>query len=171
MLFRSFSKVAGLSTDGAPPFLFYMVGAVAWSYFASCLSGTARTFVANADLLGKIYFHRLVIPVSVVLSNLISLNPQSSPLTGRLPRSCPYLLPINILSVSHSVEHHRLPYDVIADSIRPDLQTPLANALAFEFLDLWRRTERIRFETLDRFKDLLLDRRGEILEVALEARR
>lgn len=71
-----FSKIAGLSTDGAPPFLFYMVGAVAWSYFASCLSGTARTFVANADLLGKVYFHRLVIPMSVVLSNLISFGIQ-----------------------------------------------------------------------------------------------
>jgi len=67
-----FSKVAGLSTDGAPPFLFYMVGTVAWSYFANCLSTTALTFVNNTDLLGKVYFPRLVIPISVVVSNLIS---------------------------------------------------------------------------------------------------
>ena len=71
-----FSTVAGLPTDGAPPFLFYMVGTVAWSYFASCLSRTANTFIANADMLGKVYFHRLVIPVSVVLSNLIAFGIQ-----------------------------------------------------------------------------------------------
>ena len=71
-----FSKVAGLPTDGAPPFLFYMVGTVAWTYFATCLSKTASTFVANADLLGKVYFHRLAIPVSVVISNLIAFGIQ-----------------------------------------------------------------------------------------------
>ncbi len=62
-----FSRMAGLSTDGAPPFLFYMVGNVAWAYFASCLDNTSKTFVANAALLGKVYFHRLVIPVSLVI--------------------------------------------------------------------------------------------------------
>jgi lipopolysaccharide transport system permease protein len=71
-----FSKIAGLPTDGAPPFLFYMVGTIAWSYFANCLSRTANTFVANADVLGKVYFHRLAIPVSVILSNLIALGIQ-----------------------------------------------------------------------------------------------
>ena len=57
---------ARLSTDGAPPFLFYMVGNIAWAYFASCLDHIARTFVANLHVLGKVYFHRLVIPVSSV---------------------------------------------------------------------------------------------------------
>src|SRR5262245_53149338 len=71
-----FSKVAGLPTDGAPPFLFYMVGSVAWSYFATCLVKTASTFIANADLLGKVYFHRLAIPVSIVISNLIAFGIQ-----------------------------------------------------------------------------------------------
>jgi lipopolysaccharide transport system permease protein len=71
-----FSKVAGLPTDGAPPFLFYMVGSVAWSYFSMCLVKTASTFIANADLLGKVYFHRLAIPVSVVISNLIAFSIQ-----------------------------------------------------------------------------------------------
>ena len=71
-----FSRVAGLPTDGAPPFLFYMVGTVAWTYFATCLSKTANTFVANADLLGKVYFHRLAVPVSVVISNLVAFGIQ-----------------------------------------------------------------------------------------------
>src|SRR4030095_9240993 len=67
-----FSRMAGLSTDGTPPFLFYMVGNIAWAYFSSCLDNTSKTFVANAGLLGKVYFHRLVIPVSLVISNLIA---------------------------------------------------------------------------------------------------
>jgi len=71
-----FSMIAGLPTDGAPPFLFYMVGTVSWNYFANSLSKTASTFVANADLLGKVHFHRLAIPVSVVLSNLIAFGIQ-----------------------------------------------------------------------------------------------
>jgi lipopolysaccharide transport system permease protein len=71
-----FSRFARLSTDGAPPFLFYMAGTVAWAYFASCLDNTAKTFVANAQLLGKVYFHRLVIPVSIVISSLITFGIQ-----------------------------------------------------------------------------------------------
>ena len=71
-----FSRMAGLSTDGAPPFLFYLVGNVAWSYFANCLDNTSKTFTANAALMGKVYFHRLVIPVSLVISNLISFGIQ-----------------------------------------------------------------------------------------------
>ena len=73
-----FSRMAGLSTDGAPPFLFYMVGNVAWAYFSNCLDNTSKTFVANAALLGKVYFHRLVIPVSLVFSNLIAFGIQLS---------------------------------------------------------------------------------------------
>lgn len=71
-----FGKFAGLSTDGAPAFLFYLAGIVAWGYFASCLNRTSTTFIANAHLLGKVYFHRLVIPVSVVMSNLIAFGIQ-----------------------------------------------------------------------------------------------
>jgi len=69
-----FSRMAGLSTDGAPPFLFYMVGTVLWAYFSTCLDNTSKTFIANAALLGKVYFHRLVIPVSLVISNLIAFG-------------------------------------------------------------------------------------------------
>lgn len=67
-----FGRIAGISTEGAPPFLFYMVGSVAWTYFSVSLDNTAKTFVSNASLLGKVYFHRLAIPLSLVISNLIS---------------------------------------------------------------------------------------------------
>ncbi len=69
-----FGKVAKLPTDGIPPFLFYMAGIVCWSYFANNLTKTSYTFVGNASLLGKVYFHRLVIPISVAISNLISFG-------------------------------------------------------------------------------------------------
>ena len=67
-----FGKVAKLSTDGLPPFLFYLSGNVMWSYFSNNINKTSSTFVGNSALLGKVYFHRLVIPISIALSNLIS---------------------------------------------------------------------------------------------------
>ncbi len=67
-----FSRVARLPTNGAPPFLFYLIGTVAWTYFANNLTKTSGTFVNNAHLLGKVYFHRLVIPISVAISNLVT---------------------------------------------------------------------------------------------------
>ena len=71
-----FGRVAQLSTDGAPQFLFYMSGTVIWMYFSLCLTKTATTFVSNAGLYGKVYFHRLSIPVSIVISNLIAFGIQ-----------------------------------------------------------------------------------------------
>lgn len=71
-----FSRMARLSTDGAPPFLFYLAGFVPWTYFATSLDNTSKTFVANAALLGKVYFHRLAIPVSIVISSLIAFGIQ-----------------------------------------------------------------------------------------------
>lgn len=73
-----FGKVAGLSTGGCPPFLFYLAGNVLWTYFATNLTKTASTFVANSSLMGKVYFHRLAIPISIVASNLIALAIQFS---------------------------------------------------------------------------------------------
>jgi lipopolysaccharide transport system permease protein len=66
-----FGRVAQLSTDGLPDFLFYLSGTVIWSYFAACLSKTSNTFTANAGLFGKVYFPRLAVPISILLSNLI----------------------------------------------------------------------------------------------------
>ena len=69
-----FGNIAKLSTDGLPPFLFYLAGTTVWSYFSACLTSTSNTFVANAGLFGKVYFPRLSIPVSVTISNLISFG-------------------------------------------------------------------------------------------------
>jgi len=69
-----FSNVAKLSTDGLPPFLFYMAGNTIWSYFSTCLSGTSNTFVSNKGIFGKVYFPRLIIPISTVLSDLITFG-------------------------------------------------------------------------------------------------
>jgi lipopolysaccharide transport system permease protein len=71
-----FSSVAKLPTDGSPPFLFYLSGVVAWRYFADCLNSTSNTFVGNAHIFGKVYFPRLTVPVSIVISNLIAFGIQ-----------------------------------------------------------------------------------------------
>jgi len=67
-----FGNVAQLPTDGLPPFLFYMSGTVIWSYFADCLTKTSNTFIQNAHLFGKVYFPRMAVPVSILISNLIT---------------------------------------------------------------------------------------------------
>jgi len=67
-----FSRIAQIPTDGLTPFLFYMSGTVAWTYFASCMTQTSNTFITNAGIFGKVYFPRLVVPVAVVISNLIA---------------------------------------------------------------------------------------------------
>lgn len=67
-----FGNVAGLAADGIPSFIFYFSGTILWTYFSTCLSSTATTFVTNSAILGKVYFPRLVMPISTVLSNLIS---------------------------------------------------------------------------------------------------
>jgi len=67
-----FGAIASLPTDGLPQFLFYMSGTVVWSYFAACLTKTSETFVQNANLFGKVYFPRLAVPVSILISNLIT---------------------------------------------------------------------------------------------------
>lgn len=64
-----FGTIADLSTDGVPQFLFYLMGTAVWNFFSTCLVKTAGTFTGNAAIFGKVYFPRLVVPVSVVLSN------------------------------------------------------------------------------------------------------
>jgi lipopolysaccharide transport system permease protein len=66
-----FGKVAKISTDELPQTLFYLSGIVGWNYFADCLNKTSNTFSANATVFGKVYFPRLIAPLSVVISNLI----------------------------------------------------------------------------------------------------
>ena len=67
-----FGNVAGLAPGGIPSFAFYFSGTIVWQYFSGCLSTTANTFVANAGTMGKVYYPRLVMPISTVLSQLIS---------------------------------------------------------------------------------------------------
>ena len=73
-----FGNIAQLPTDGLPQLLFYMSGNVLWHYFSNCLTSTSNTFVANAHLFGKVYFPRLVMPLSIVISNLITFGIQFS---------------------------------------------------------------------------------------------
>jgi lipopolysaccharide transport system permease protein len=71
-----FGKIAALPTEGAPPFLFYLAGTVLWGFFSACLIKTATTFVANSALMGKVYFHRMAIPISTVFSTFITFGIQ-----------------------------------------------------------------------------------------------
>jgi lipopolysaccharide transport system permease protein len=68
-----FSEVAHLSTDGLPGPLFYLGGTTLWNYFQACFNGASNTFSANAGVFGKVYFPRLVTPISLILSNLLKL--------------------------------------------------------------------------------------------------
>lgn len=68
-----FGNIAGLAESGVPSFLFYMAGNAIWSFFASCITGTANTFVTNAGLFGKVYFPRLTMPISQVVISFINL--------------------------------------------------------------------------------------------------
>ncbi|MBO4848169.1 MAG: ABC transporter permease [Clostridia bacterium] len=73
-----FGNVAKLADCGAvPTFLFYMCGNIAWQFFAGCLSGTANTFVLHRGMMGKVYFPRLCVPISTVLSRMISFGIQA----------------------------------------------------------------------------------------------
>jgi lipopolysaccharide transport system permease protein len=65
-----FSNVAHISTDHIPPFLFYMAGNVVWGYFSNCFNATSTTFVTNAAIFGKVYFPRLVMPLSNVITRI-----------------------------------------------------------------------------------------------------
>lgn len=71
-----FGRLAKLDTDGIPPPIFYMSGIILWNYFSECLMKTSETFVTNKGLFGKVYFPRLIVPLSVVTSNLLKMGVQ-----------------------------------------------------------------------------------------------
>ncbi|HTN20020.1 MAG TPA: ABC transporter permease [Pelobium sp.] len=71
-----FGNLAGISTDGLPQPLFYMAGITAWNYFADCLTKTSTVFRDNAGIFGKVYFPRLIMPLSIVVSNLVRFGVQ-----------------------------------------------------------------------------------------------
>ena len=71
-----FGGIAHMSTDGVPQALFYMAGNVCWFYFSDCLNQTSSTFVVNQAMFGKVYFPRMVVPISTVISNLLRFGIQ-----------------------------------------------------------------------------------------------
>jgi lipopolysaccharide transport system permease protein len=71
-----FGQLAGISTDGLPQPLFYMAGITAWNYFSDCLMKTSTVFRDNSAIFGKVYFPRLIMPLSIVISNLVRFGVQ-----------------------------------------------------------------------------------------------
>lgn len=103
-----FGGLAGLSTDGAPAFLFYMAGNTMWTFFASCINNTANTFVSNSQVFGKVYFPRLTTPLSQVLTSFINFLIQAAMylvfwvyflLTGAPVALTPWLLAVPLVTV------------------------------------------------------------------------
>lgn len=71
-----FNNVAGISTGDVPPFLFNLAGITIWNYFTACLNDTSDTFKKNAAIFGKVYFPRVIMPLSIVISNLLKFGIQ-----------------------------------------------------------------------------------------------
>ncbi len=71
-----FGNLAGISTDGIPQQLFYLAGITSWNYFSDCLTKTSTVFKDNANIFGKVYFPRLIMPLSIVVSNLVRFGVQ-----------------------------------------------------------------------------------------------
>lgn len=68
-----FGQIAKIDT-GVPPVLFYLIGIIIWTYFADCVSKTSETFIQNQNIFGKVYFPRMVMPISIIITNLIKLG-------------------------------------------------------------------------------------------------
>ena len=71
-----FNNIANIPTGEVPPFLFNLTGITAWNYFSQCLTGTSNTFTANAGIFGKVYFPRVIMPLSIVITNLFKFGIQ-----------------------------------------------------------------------------------------------
>lgn len=99
-----------LSTDGMPPFLFYLSGMVPWNYFASVVQNNSNTFYQNQNVFGKVYFPRLLMPFSLTLSNLLKFSLQFILFLGVWfwflgspaiqPNMYAFLLPLNLLAIT-----------------------------------------------------------------------
>lgn len=103
-----FGNIAKISTDGVPQVLFYMSGITLWNYYADCITKTSKTFLENQALFGKVYFPRIIVPLSVVITNLLKFLIQFCLLlllwtyylttsSGVEPKSALFLIPIMIL--------------------------------------------------------------------------
>jgi lipopolysaccharide transport system permease protein len=71
-----FNKIANIPTDGIAPVAFYLAGITFWNYFSNCILNISNTFVNNAFIFGKVYFPRLVLPLSIVISNMVRFGLQ-----------------------------------------------------------------------------------------------
>lgn len=71
-----FSRIASIGTMGTPPILYYMVAVITWTYFADCVVKTSDTFIVNQNIFGKVYFPRLIVPFSIVITNVIKFGIQ-----------------------------------------------------------------------------------------------
>jgi len=71
-----FNNLGNISTGGVPPFLFNLAGITAWNYFKECFTGTSNTFTKNQSIFGKVYFPRVIIPMSIIISNLLKFGIQ-----------------------------------------------------------------------------------------------
>ncbi|WGF92750.1 ABC transporter permease [Aequorivita marisscotiae] len=71
-----FNNLGSISTGAIPPFLFNLAGITAWNYFKECLTGTSNTFTKNQNIFGKVYFPRVIMPMSVTISNLVKFGIQ-----------------------------------------------------------------------------------------------
>lgn len=79
-----FGGIAGIATDGTPKLLFYLCGLLGWNYFSQNIAAGGATFVNNASLFGKVYFPRLIVPLSIVIANCVILGIQAIPFFGAL---------------------------------------------------------------------------------------
>lgn len=71
-----FGKIAKLPTDGLPPVMFYMAGVVGWNYFSDCITNTSSVFTINSHIFGKVYFPRIIVPLSIIISSLLKFGVQ-----------------------------------------------------------------------------------------------
>jgi lipopolysaccharide transport system permease protein len=76
MFLLVFGRIANIPTDGISPILFYMSGITIWNYFSACLTSTSNTFLLNANIFGKVYFPRMILPLSTILSNIVRFGIQ-----------------------------------------------------------------------------------------------
>lgn len=97
-----FGGIAGIGTDGLPQPLFYLAGISMWQYFADCLNKTSNTFLVNANIFGKVYFPRLIVPFSIVFSNLVRFLIQLS-LFLLVYLYYIFLTPVNIIPNAHAL--------------------------------------------------------------------
>jgi len=106
-----FGKLAGIGTDGIPQYLFFLSGITAWAYFSDCLTKTSTVFRDNVNIFGKVYFPRLIMPLSIIVSNLVRFGVQLLLLLFMMVYF--YLNPIEGTSFSFSYAIFFFPFIVI----------------------------------------------------------